>query len=44
MISVTEIDWGTLVVESTNRELSRRFTELACNLHIPLDLPGSNAA
>jgi ubiquinone/menaquinone biosynthesis C-methylase UbiE len=31
MISVTEIDWGTLVVESTNRELSRRFTELACN-------------
>jgi SAM-dependent methyltransferase len=30
-ISVTEIDWGTLVVECTNRELSRRFTELACN-------------
>ncbi|HWO35834.1 MAG TPA: methyltransferase domain-containing protein, partial [Candidatus Acidoferrum sp.] len=31
MISVTEIDWGTLVVECSNRELSRRFTELACN-------------
>jgi SAM-dependent methyltransferase len=31
MISVTEIDWGTLVVECTNRELSRRFTELSCN-------------
>ena len=31
MIPVTEIDWGTPVVECTNRDLSRRFTELACN-------------
>jgi ubiquinone/menaquinone biosynthesis C-methylase UbiE len=31
LISITEIDWGTLVVECTDRELSRRFTELACN-------------
>jgi SAM-dependent methyltransferase len=44
MISVTEIDWGTLVVECTNRELSRRFTELAChelrNGLIVRELPG----
>ncbi len=30
MISLTEIDWGTLVVESTNRELGQRLTDLAC--------------
>lgn len=30
-ISITEIDWGTLVVECSDRGLSRRFTELACN-------------
>jgi len=29
-ISITEIDWGTLVVECTDRGLSRRFTQLAC--------------
>ena len=30
MICVTEIDWGTLVVECSIGELGRRFTELAC--------------
>jgi hypothetical protein len=30
LISITEIDWGTLVVECTDHELSRRFTQLAC--------------
>lgn len=29
-ISITEMDWGTMVVESSHRELSRRFTELTC--------------
>lgn len=44
MISVAEIDWGTVVVECTNRELSRRFTDLACkelrNGLIVRELPG----
>lgn len=44
MISVAEIDWGTLVVECTNRELGRRFTDLACkelrNGLIVRELPG----
>jgi SAM-dependent methyltransferase len=44
MISVAEIDWGTLVLEGTNRELSRRFTALACkelrNGLIVRELPG----
>jgi ubiquinone/menaquinone biosynthesis C-methylase UbiE len=44
MISVAEIDWGTLVVECTNRELSRRFTDFACkelrNGLIVRELPG----
>jgi ubiquinone/menaquinone biosynthesis C-methylase UbiE len=31
LISITEIDWGTLVVECTDRELGRRFTQLACD-------------
>jgi ubiquinone/menaquinone biosynthesis C-methylase UbiE len=31
LISIREIDWGTLVVECTDRELSRRFTQLTCN-------------
>lgn len=30
MICVTEIDWGTLVVECSSGELGRRFTDLAC--------------
>jgi ubiquinone/menaquinone biosynthesis C-methylase UbiE len=30
-ISVGEIDWGTVVVESTDRELGRRFTRSACD-------------
>jgi SAM-dependent methyltransferase len=43
-ISVAEIDWGTLVVECTNRELGRRFTDSACkelrNGLIVRELPG----
>lgn len=31
LIAVGEIDWGTLAVESTDRELGRRFTRLACD-------------
>jgi len=31
LISISEIDWGTVAVESTDRELSRRFTRLACD-------------
>jgi SAM-dependent methyltransferase len=31
MISITEMDWGTMVVESSHRELSRRFTQLTCD-------------
>lgn len=30
VISVTEIDWGTLVVQSSDNELGRRFSDLAC--------------
>jgi len=44
MISITEMDWGTMVVESSHRELSRRFTQLACdglrNGYIARELPG----
>jgi len=43
-ISVTEIDWGTLVVQSTDSELGRRFSDLACrelrNALIARELPG----
>jgi ubiquinone/menaquinone biosynthesis C-methylase UbiE len=31
LISIRELDWGTLVVECSDRELSRRFTQLTCN-------------
>lgn len=30
LISIREIDWGTLAVECTDRELSRRFAQQAC--------------
>jgi SAM-dependent methyltransferase len=30
-LSLGEFDWGTVVVECTDRELSRRFTRLACD-------------
>jgi ubiquinone/menaquinone biosynthesis C-methylase UbiE len=30
VISVSEIDWGTLVVQSSDNELGRRFSDLAC--------------
>ena len=44
LICVTEIDWGTLVVHSSDNELGRRFSELACrelrNGLIIRDLPG----
>jgi ubiquinone/menaquinone biosynthesis C-methylase UbiE len=44
LICVTEIDWGTLVVQSSDNELGRRFSELACselrNGLIIRDLPG----
>jgi ubiquinone/menaquinone biosynthesis C-methylase UbiE len=30
LICVSEIDWGTLVVQSSNSELGRRFSDLAC--------------
>jgi ubiquinone/menaquinone biosynthesis C-methylase UbiE len=44
LICVTEIDWGTLVVQSSDNELGRRFGELACrelrNGLIIRDLPG----
>jgi SAM-dependent methyltransferase len=43
-ICVTEIDWGTLVVQSSDSELGRRFSELACkelrNGLIARELPG----
>jgi ubiquinone/menaquinone biosynthesis C-methylase UbiE len=43
-ICVTEIDWGTLVVQSSDSELGRRFSELACrelrNGLIIRELPG----
>jgi len=44
LICFTEIDWGTLVVHSSDNELGRRFSELACrelrNGLIIRDLPG----
>jgi ubiquinone/menaquinone biosynthesis C-methylase UbiE len=44
VISITEIDWGTLVVQSSHNELGRRFSELACrelrNGLIVRELPG----
>ena len=30
-VAVGEIDWGTVAVECTDRELGRRFTRLACD-------------
>lgn len=43
-ICVTEIDWGTLVVQSSDGELGRRFSDLACrelrNGFIVRELPG----
>lgn len=43
-ICITEIDWGTLVVQVTDSELGRRFTDLSCkelrNGLIIRDLPG----
>jgi ubiquinone/menaquinone biosynthesis C-methylase UbiE len=44
VISITEIDWGTLVVQSSDNELGRRFSDLACrelrNGLIIRELPG----
>lgn len=44
MLWVTEIDWGTVVVQSSDNELGRRFTDLACrelrNGLIIRELPG----
>ena len=44
LICVAEIDWGTLVVHSSDYKLGRRFSELACkelrNGLIIRDLPG----
>jgi SAM-dependent methyltransferase len=44
VVSITEIDWGTLVVQSSDSELGRRFSELACrelrNGLIVRELPG----
>jgi ubiquinone/menaquinone biosynthesis C-methylase UbiE len=44
VVSITEIDWGTLVVQSSNNELGRRFSDLACkelrNGLIIRELPG----
>lgn len=44
MISIAEIDWGTLVVQSSDNELGRRFSDLACrelrNGLIVRELPG----
>jgi ubiquinone/menaquinone biosynthesis C-methylase UbiE len=31
ILAVGEIDWGTIAVECTDRELGRRFTRLACD-------------
>jgi ubiquinone/menaquinone biosynthesis C-methylase UbiE len=43
-ISISEIDWGTLVVQSSDNQLGRRFSELACrelrNGLIIRELPG----
>jgi ubiquinone/menaquinone biosynthesis C-methylase UbiE len=44
MICIAEIDWGTLVVQSSDNELGRRFSDLACrelrNGLIARELPG----
>jgi ubiquinone/menaquinone biosynthesis C-methylase UbiE len=44
LLCVTEIDWGTLVVQSSDTELGRRFSDLACrelrNGLIIRELPG----
>jgi SAM-dependent methyltransferase len=44
LLCVTEIDWGTLVVQSSDNELGRRFSDLACrelrNGLIIRELPG----
>lgn len=44
VISIAEIDWGTLVVQSSDNELGRRFSDLACkelrNGLIIRELPG----
>ena len=43
-VCISEIDWGTLVVQSSENELGRRFSELACrelrNGLIIRELPG----
>ena len=43
-LCITEIDWGTVVVQSSDNKLGRRFSELACrelrNALIIRDLPG----
>jgi ubiquinone/menaquinone biosynthesis C-methylase UbiE len=43
IMSMAEVDWDTVAVECTNRELGRRFTQLACdqlrNGHIVRELP-----
>ena len=44
LISITEIDWGTVVLQSSDNGLGRRFTDLACrelrNGLIIRELPG----
>ena len=44
LISISEIDWGTLVVQTSDSELGRRFSHLACtelqNGLIVRELPG----
>jgi len=44
LLCIREIDWGTLVVHSTDDELGRRFSQLACkelrNGLIVRELPG----
>ncbi len=44
MLCIAEIDWGTLVVQSSDQQLGRRFSELACkelrNGLIIRELPG----
>jgi ubiquinone/menaquinone biosynthesis C-methylase UbiE len=44
MMCIAEIDWGTLVVQSSDIELGRRFSDLACqelrNGLIVRELPG----
>ena len=44
MASISEIDWGTLVVQSSDNQLGRRFSDLACrelrNGLIIRELPG----